>query len=112
MASMYAQYLMERTNDFILEIENGWATYRYLDDGQTVYIVDTWVHPDFRRMGLASSMADTIVKEAKDRGCTKLIGSVVPSTKNSTGSILAFILGYQMKLDSSSNNFIVLSKEI
>lgn len=111
--SMYASYLMEKTSDLIKETDQGFATYRYLESyGQpTVYIVDIFILPDFRKGGWASTIADNIVEEAKSRGCTRLIGSVVPSTKNSTDS-LKVLLGYGMLLESASSDFIVFSKEI
>lgn len=111
MLSLYAQYLAEKTNDRIIETENSFATYRYLDDGITVYIVDIFVLPSIRNSGWASCIADEIVTEAKKRGCIKLLGSVVTSSKNSTVS-LKILLAYGMTLDSASNDFIVFRKDI
>jgi predicted GNAT family acetyltransferase len=108
--SYYADYVHERTNDSVLETEKGFATYRFLDQ-KTVYIVDIFVAPKHRKQHAASDLADDVVKIAKDRGCTKLLGSVVPSTKGSTRS-LCVLLGYGMTLDSSTNDLILFSKEI
>jgi ribosomal protein S18 acetylase RimI-like enzyme len=108
---MYSQYVMERTNDLVLETESGFATYRYVNDGKTVYIVDIYVVPDFRQTKAATLMADEIVNEAKARGCKDLIGTVVPSTKNSTLS-LKVLLGYGMTLNSAANDVVVFRKEI
>lgn len=110
MSSLYAKYLLEKTQDKILENEKGFATYRYVDE-KTVYIVDLYVIPDFRNSNVASTMADTIVEEARKKGCTKLLGSVVPSAKNSTDS-LRVLLAYGMCLESSSNDFLVFRKDI
>lgn len=109
--SMYAEYLREKTSDLILETVQGFATYRYLPDGHTVYIVDIYVTPGFRKTNVASTMADNIVEEAKLKGCTKLLGSVVPSSKNSTAGIQV-LLSYGMSLESSSNDFVVFGKGI
>lgn len=109
--SMYANYLLEKTNDKILETDKGFLTYRYLPDKNAVYIVDIYVMPDFRRDNVASTMADMVVDEARQKGFTKLIGSVVPSAKNSTAS-LRVLLGYGMRLESSTTDFIVFEKEI
>ncbi len=106
--SLYSKYLRERTNDQIIDKQYGFATYRYVD--KSVYIVDIFVDPDFRNTHLATEMADEIVKEAKEKGCTELLGSVVPSTKNSTIS-LKVLLGYGMTLHAASNDFIVFKKE-
>jgi GNAT superfamily N-acetyltransferase len=110
MSSMYAKYLQEKTNDHIFETEKGYATYRYTDE-KTVYIIDLYVLPDFRQLGTASLIADNIVAIARSRGCTTLLGSVVPSAKESTIS-LKVLLGYGMTLQSSANDFIVFKKGI
>lgn len=110
MASLYGQYLTEKTNDLIFETPEGFATYRYLNE-TTVYIVDIFVIPTERKGGAATFMADHIVKEAKARGCKEVIGSVVPSAKNSTTS-LRVLLGYGMTLANAQNDFIVFKKEI
>ena len=110
-ASLYAQYLAERTEDSIIETEVGFASYRYLNQGKSVYIVDIYVSPKQRKEGLASLMADKVASIAKEKGCTELLGSVVPSAKGSTTS-LKVLLGYGMTLLSASNDFIVFRKDI
>ena len=109
--SLYAKYLTERTNDRILEINHGFATYRMLPEQKVVYIVDIFVDSDFRKAGSAAQMADEIAKIAKKEGCTKMLGSVIPSAKNSTIS-LKVLLAYGMTLQSSTNDFILFEKEI
>jgi predicted GNAT family acetyltransferase len=108
--SLFAEYLTERTNRHIIEAEFGFATYTYTDN-QTVYIEDLYVIPEQRKSGLASKLTNDIIDLAKAKGCTRLLGSVVPSSKTSTDSMKAF-LAFGMKLDSSTNDFVVLSKEI
>lgn len=108
--SLYSNYLEEKTNDHIIETDKGFATYRFVDES-TVYILDLYVLPDFRQTGTASLIADSIVEIAKKKGCTSLLGSVVPSNKNSTTS-LKVLLAYGMSLQSSSNDFIVFKKGI
>lgn len=108
--SLYAEYIKERTNDKILELDVGFATYRYLNQSQ-VYIVDIYVKEEHRKVGFAASIADRIAKEAKQNGCTEMIGTVVPSTKNATASI-SILIAYGMSLISSSNDLIVLKKDL
>lgn len=108
--SLYAEYLKSRTEDQILEADHGFATYRFLDDG-SVYILDIYVRPEFRKTGLARGLADQIKEIARLKGCLKMVGSVVPSAKGSTES-LSVLIAYGMRLDSSTNNFILFSKEI
>jgi len=109
--SLYADYLKERTHDEILETPDGFATYRYLPDGKTVYIIDIYTTPEARKKGLATALSQQICDLAKAKGCTKMMGTVVPSMKNSTASIGA-LLAHGMKLDSSADNVIVFTKEI
>ncbi len=111
MASLYKKYLMERTDDCVIENAFGFATYRYVNNGKSVYIIDIFIIPELRKNGEAANMADAIVKEAKEKGCTELIGSVVPSMKGSTTS-MKVLLAYGMTVSSCSNDFIIFKKEI
>lgn len=111
MMSLYAKYLTERTDDLIIEMEDGFATYRYMLDDKAVYIIDIYTVPKKRKGGIATFLADAVVKEAKDRGCVTLLGSVVPSTKGSTDSIKVLI-AYGMKLASAGNDCIFFRKDI
>lgn len=108
--SLYADYIKERLGDEIYECEDGFATYRFLNDRQ-VYLVDIYVTPEKRRLGFAGSIADVVAVKAKEKGCVEMIGTVVPSAKTSTSSLRA-LLGYGMVLQSSSNDLIVLKKDI
>lgn len=110
MSSLYAMYVQEKTNDLILERKEGFATYRYLNEYQ-VYIVDIFVASGFRNQGIASSIANEIVQKAKDQGCTELIGTVIPSNKDSNES-LKILMSYGLKLQSCSENMIILKKDI
>jgi ribosomal protein S18 acetylase RimI-like enzyme len=107
--SLYGDYLRERTNDHILETGRGFATYRFVENA--VYIVDIYVVPQFRKSGEASQMADAIAKAAKEQGCTKMLGSVVPSMKGSLDSVKV-LLAYGMRPVSAREDFIVFEKEI
>jgi predicted GNAT family acetyltransferase len=108
--SLYSEYLLERTTDKIIELEYGFVTYRYLNEKQ-VYIVDIYIKPDSRKSGRASMLADQVVKEAKEKGCTELIGTVNPSCAGSKES-LKVLFAYGMDLLSSQNNIILCKKDI
>lgn len=108
--SLYAEYIKERLGDECIETEEGFASYRFVD-AATVYIVDIFVKKQFRKSESASKMADMVVEAAKAKGCTKLIGTVIPTANNSTTS-LRVLIGYGMTLDSASQNLIVFKKEI
>lgn len=108
--SFYSDYLKERTDQEILETDKGFATYRFPDE-KTCYLMDIYVAPLFRREGVASDIADMVMDIAKRRGCSKLLGSVVPSTKGSTASLKA-LMGYGMTLQSSAPDFILFERSI
>lgn len=110
MDSLYAQYIKERTDDQIIETDEGFCTYRYLNSDQ-VYIVDLYIMPEFRKKWHASSMANTVCHEARSKGCKELIGTVVPSCKGANASILTLI-AYGMEVKSSSDNLIVFKKDL
>lgn len=109
--SLYADYLSERTNDEIIEYPDGFASFRYVEDGKTVYIVDIYTKPESRKTGFAKDLANEIAGIAKERGCTSMIGTVKPSAKGSTSS-LKVLLAYGMRLDRSGDDFIIMRKEI
>lgn len=108
--SLFSEYLAERTNTQIIETTQGFATYKFLEDN-TIYLEDLFVKPEFRRSHVASELADKVCALGKVKGCTHLIGSVVPSAKNSTESIKV-LLAYGMKVSKSMNDFIVFRKEL
>ena len=109
--SLYAEYLKEKTNDHIIETEHGFATFRYVIERNAVYIIDLYIKPEYRKANIASSMADAICQEAREKDFTLLLGSVVPSNKNSTTSVKV-LLAYGMELESASNDFVVFKKEL
>ena len=109
--SLYAKYLTEKTDDKIMETDKGFVTYRYLDDKKTVYITDIYILPDFRKTNEASLLADRVCDEARENKCSIVMGTVVPSNKNSTDS-LRVLLGYGMRLFYSSNDLIAFRKDI
>lgn len=111
--SMYSEYVRERAGDEILETEEGFATYRFIqDDGiPCVYILDIFIRPDFRRTKIASSLADKIVAEARSMDCVRLLGSVSSAAKNATDSIKV-LLGYGMEFYKCSDHGMIFKKDI
>jgi len=109
--SLYAKYLLERSEDKIIETVHGFATYRFLNEGKSVYIIDIYVDPDFRKEGEAAAMADDIVAIAKKQGCIELLGTVCPSAKGAAAS-MKVLLAYGMVPHSASNDLVVFRKEI
>lgn len=111
MSSLYAKYIQERTHDQIIETEYGFVTYRFVNEGKTVYIVDIYVLPEHRKQMLATSLANQVAREAKERGCVDMIGTVVPSAKGSTTSVKV-LLGYGMSINSAAHDVVVFRKEL
>lgn len=106
--SLYASYLQERTNDKIIEIDEGFITYRFMNDEQ-VYIVDLFVLADFRKKGVASKLADMVCEEARKLGYKEILGTVVPSCYGANDSVLTLI-AYGMAINNCSDNLIVFRK--
>lgn len=107
--SLYAMYVYEREGKQIIESDRGFLTYSFFED--KCYLENLFVHPDFRKTHEASKMADKVAEIAKTKGCKKLIGSVTPSTRGSDDSIKV-LQAYGFKLESSTNNFIIFTKEL
>ncbi len=109
--SLYADYLFERTNDKILEGPSGFVTYRYMDDGKSVYIIDIYTVPEERKKKSASILADLVAEEARGKGCTQMLGTVVPSMKGSTASVKV-LFAYGFEILSASHDVIVFRKDL
>lgn len=105
----FANYLKEREGVDLIETDQGFAIYNISRD--ECYIRDIYVFPEFRKQGVASSIADLVCVKARLAGCKILTGSVCPTTKGSTTS-LDVLRGYGMKLHACSNNLIMFSKEL
>lgn len=110
MPSLYAQYAKELLGRSVIETDSGFATYRYFDKS-TVYIENIYVIPHLRHLSAASQMADKIAEEARSKGCTKMLGSVVPTAANSTIS-LKVLLGYGFELKAAANDIIYFEKDL
>jgi GNAT superfamily N-acetyltransferase len=110
MDSLYAEYILERTDDKILEDSKGFITWRYINDKQA-YIVDIFVKKQYRKKNVASKLADYVCSIAKNLGYKEVIGTVVPSTKGSDDS-LRVLWGYGMKLFSAEHDLIVMKKDL
>lgn len=108
--SLYAEYIREQTYGDIIETDIGFATYVFIDS-ETCYIKDIYVRPEFRMVHAASDISAIIEDIARANGCKRLLGSVVPSTKNSTRS-LKVLLAYGFQLLSSSNDIIYFQKDL
>lgn len=113
--SLFGRYIKERDGKDIVEDDEGFATYKFTEDGQC-YLEDLYVIPDLRGpqpsgKGTAARYADKVCEIAKKKGCITLYGSVVPSKPNASVNIQT-LFKYGFKLKSSMNDFILFEKEL
>ena len=107
--SLYAKYIQERDGKHIIEDDRGFVVYSFRQDA--VYVEDIYILPEFRHSGLAREMTDQVAVIAKEKGLKKLLGSVVVGNSHTEYNLIGYIK-YGFKVDSCSNNFILLTKEI
>ena len=112
---MYAAYLLESQSKHMLETPHGFLTYGFnCVPGVSfphVYIVDLYVIPSARKTRVASEMADKVADIARERGITKMIGSV-GLENNGSDTSLRVLQGYGMKLYAATAGAIWMIKDI
>lgn len=108
--SHFAKYKKEREGKEVLETEHGFAVWYQLNP-EVVYLEDIYVDLYHRQEGLASKMADEVAKIAKEKGCTKMLGSVNAQAHGADTSIRV-LHAYGMKLHSVDGQMIYFIKEI
>jgi len=107
--SLYAEFIKERENIETLETEDGFITYNIA--GKAVIIHNIYIIPDKRHDGVGHVLENQILVIAKEKGCTHAYGFICPTTRGSTYS-LTILLKDGYKLDSCTNNSIVMVKQI
>lgn len=108
--SHYGQYLKERTGRGIVETEDGFATFEYVND-EVVYIIDLFVVPEKRNMRVAAGLADQIVEAAVKDGKKHLLGSIDATAKGAETSAKV-LEAYGMKVYKVAEPMIFYIKEI
>lgn len=109
--SLYAEYVKEREEKFVIENEEAFCKYGINEKEKYCYIEDLYVRPESRKSGIGQRMTDFICIIAKNKGCKKVITSMVPSAKGSDYS-MKVILKYGFRLRSSDYNVIYFEKEL
>lgn len=109
--SLYAEYLRERTFDFIIESPTGFVTYRYINDNKSVYALDMYIVPEQRRTGKAREFLEMVIQEGKKTGCSELLGTVLIN-KPWTTENLKIWLNYGCEVKSVCAEAIILRKDI
>lgn len=107
--NIYLQYRRERENVESIEVEGAFIVYKFLP--QYCYIVDVYCIAELRESGISYELADKVENVAKQRGYTKMLGSVDTTAINpETGLKACFKQGYKiLRLEGS---MIWLHKEI
>jgi hypothetical protein len=106
---MYASYLEELGAKHLYRNEKGFVIYSFID--KSCYLEEIYILPEYRGKKEFAELSDAVTLIAKEKGCNKLLGSVIPTINNSTRSV-GMLLSYGAKLESASNNFILFSKDI
>ena len=104
---LYKQYLKERCQQELYCVPHGFLTYEMVD-AHTLYIADIYIEPEYRRTGLATVMADTIVKQT---GAKLVLGTIDPNVPSAHDSLLV-LLAYGMVLDGYDHNLLRLKKDV
>lgn len=110
MISLYGQYIKERCGRGIVETEDGFATFEYVNE-DIVYIIDLYVVPGKRNKRVAANLADRIVSEALHTGRKTLLGSVDTTAKGAEASIKV-LEAYGMKVCKVAEPMIFFAKDI
>ncbi len=72
--NLYKNYIKERFGHELISTDKGFVTYELGND--YCYILDVYVLPEFRKSHVAIELGDKVVDLAKEKGITKIIGSV------------------------------------
>lgn len=107
--SLYAEYIKELSGKHIIESEKGFCSYSITED--KCYLEEIYVRPEFRGQNISNKMCNEIINIAKELGCKKFFGTVIPSANNSTIS-LKMLISNGFKLENSFNNLIVFVKDL
>ncbi len=109
MSEMYADYLEEFGAKHMFHNDKGFIIYSV--NGTDCYMEEIYVKPEHRDCKVAKELQAEVTKIVKQQGCTRLLGSVIVSTPNSSTS-LGMLFKDGFKLVSATTNFILISKEI
>jgi len=106
----YKEYIQETQRCKILETNYGFATYKI--EGSLCYIIDVYVHPEERSQKLSHELADTIVQEAREMGCSQLLTTVNMSNSQENRENIYAILNYGFNLIRSNEHALYFMKRI
>lgn len=105
---MYREFF-EELGTKVIETEYGWANYLYT--GESCYVENVYIKPEFRKKGMASAIVDTIAKMAKENGCSNLL-TTTNTKKDGVERSIQVILSYGFKYLRSDEGSIWYYKEL
>jgi ribosomal protein S18 acetylase RimI-like enzyme len=112
---MYAAYLLETQSKHMLETPHGFLTYGFnCVPGVSFphcYVEDIWIKPEHRKEHHAARMADKVADIARERGVTKMLGSVSLCRKNADAN-LEVLKHYGMRLFAAHEQTIFTIKDL
>lgn len=109
--ALYEKYLEEREKKSLYADPEGRGFLTYRMNDEACYIIDLYVLPEFRHLGIAKAMADIIASDAVKRGCKFLHGSVSPHDPNITEN-MKVLLAYGMNFSHYTSDLIFFAKEL
>lgn len=104
---LYKQYLKERCNQELYQTPHGFVVYEMTDD-TTLYIVEIYIEPHSRRLGLATEMADAVVHITHAQ---TVLGTIDPALPSAHESLLG-LLSYGMVLNGYDHGLLQLKKDV
>lgn len=108
---MWADYIKETFGKEMLQNEYGFATFYIVPETTVCYLEDIYVAPEFRRAEFGSELEDAVIKWAKERYCTEIMGSVnlnIATPERSMNVLLS--RGY--KLTSATPTMLYFRKQL
>ena len=97
--------------DDIIESDIGFVTFRIINDGKSIYLIDVYIKPEYRKSYKAGKLIYQAIQYGKSFGCTEIWATVVPSAKNSMRS-MKLLLDHGGIVHSSLQDMIILKKDL
>lgn len=108
MNSNYALYIKEREGVDIIEEDSGFITYKHIPKRNELMVCDCFVIEEHRNKGIAKEWFDKITIIARELGCTSLVATTDPATKNwyiAEQAMINYGFGFEVHLIESGLNF-------
>ena len=108
---MWADYIKETFGKEMLQTEYGFATFYIVPETTVCYIEDIYVIPKLRETKKGAYLETEIIKWAKERKCTELLGSVNLNIATPERSI-AVLISRGYKLTSATPTMLYFRKQL